>query len=87
MNPDRLFIIPPSPTNRFLRANVVIAVLFSPVEGTKIPEWEMMLSAGAVCQNLLVAAQSFNYAAQWLTEWYAYNIYNDRKIRRKSKKR
>ena len=60
-------------TNRFLRANVVIAVLFSPVEGTKIPEWEMMLSAGAVCQNLLVAAQSFNYAAQWLTEWYAYN--------------
>ena len=33
----------------------------------------MMLSAGAVCQNLLVAAQSFNYAAQWLTEWYAYN--------------
>ena len=43
------------------------------VRETKIPEWEMMLSAGAVCQNLLVAAQSFNYAAQWLTEWYAYN--------------
>ena len=43
------------------------------MEGTKIPEWEMMLSAGAVCQNLLVAAQPFNYAAQWLTEWYAYN--------------
>ena len=60
-------------TNRFLRANVIIAVLFTPVEGTKIPEWEMMLSAGAVCQNLIVAAQSFNYAAQWLTEWYAYN--------------
>ena len=60
-------------TNRFLRANVIIAVLFTPVEGTKIPEWEMMLSAGAVCQNLLVAAQSFNYAAQWLTEWYSYN--------------
>ena len=28
---------------------------------------------GAVCQNLLIAAQSYNYAAQWLTEWYAYN--------------
>ena len=25
-------------TNRFLRANVIIVVLFSPVEGTKIPE-------------------------------------------------
>ena len=56
-----------------LRANIIIAVLFTPVEGAKIPEWEMMLSAGAVCQNLLVAAQFFNYAAQWLTEWYAYN--------------
>ena len=60
-------------TNRYLRAKVVIAVLFSPVEGTKIPEWEMVLSSGAVCQNILIAAQSFNYAAQWLTEWYAYN--------------
>ena len=25
-------------TNRFLRSNVIIAVLFTPVEGTKIPE-------------------------------------------------
>ena len=23
--------------------------------------------------NLLACAQSMNYAAQWLTEWYAYN--------------
>ena len=60
--------------NRFLRANVIIAVIYSPVEKTKIPNWEMELSVGAVCQNLLIAAQSYNYAAQWLTEWYAYNI-------------
>ena len=33
----------------------------------------MLLSAGAVCSNLLLAAQSLGYAAQWLTEWYAYN--------------
>ena len=33
----------------------------------------MQLSAGAVCTTLLYAAQSLNYAAQWLTEWYAYN--------------
>jgi len=31
------------------------------------------LSAGAVCTNLLYAAQGLGYAAQWLTEWYAYN--------------
>ena len=33
----------------------------------------MELSAGAVCSNILTAAQSLGYAAQWLTEWYSYN--------------
>ena len=59
--------------NRFLRASVIIAVLFKPVLHPKIPSWEMELSTGAVCSNLLVAAQSLGYAAQWLTEWYSYN--------------
>ena len=59
--------------NRFLRASAVIAVLFKPVSHPKIPSWEMKLSAGAVCSNILVAAQSLGYAAQWLTEWYSYN--------------
>jgi len=59
--------------NRLCRASVVIAVLFKPVSHSKIPFWEMQLSSGAVCSNLLVAAQSLGYAAQWLTEWYAYN--------------
>ena len=59
--------------NRFLRASVVIAVLFKSVSHPKVPSWEMELSTGAVCSNLLVAAQSLGYAAQWLTEWYSYN--------------
>ena len=59
--------------DRFLRANVILSIISSPVEHSKIPQWEMYLSAGAVCQNLLIAAQSLNYAAQWITEWYAYN--------------
>ena len=59
--------------NRFLRASAVIAVLFKPVSHPKIPSWEMELSTGAVCSNILVAAQSLGYAAQWLTEWYSYN--------------
>tara|TARA_B100001057_G_scaffold196377_1_gene197060 strand:+ start:134 stop:712 length:579 start_codon:yes stop_codon:yes gene_type:complete len=58
---------------RLQRADVVIAVLSSPVEHPSIDKWEMHLSAGAVCTTLLYAAQSFGYAAQWLTEWYAYN--------------
>ena len=59
--------------NRLQRAHTVIAVLSSPVEHPKIIAWEMALSAGAVCTTLLYAAQSMGYAAQWLTEWYAYN--------------
>ena len=58
---------------RFCRASVIIAVLFKPVSHPKIPLWEMKLSTGAVCTMLLIAAQSLGYAAQWLTEWYAYS--------------
>ena len=50
-----------------------IAVISSPVQHKSIPLWEMQMSAGAVCTTLLYAVQSLDYAAQWLTEWYAYN--------------
>lgn len=59
--------------NRFLRAPVVVAVISEVTENHKIPEWEQVLSAGAVCQNLLIAANAMGFAAQWLTEWYAYD--------------
>lgn len=59
--------------NRFLRAPVVIGVVASPQAHPKIPDWEQFLSAGAACQNLLAAAQSMGFAAQWLTEWIAYD--------------
>ena len=60
-------------SKRLQRASVVFAVISTPVEHPKIPKWEMRLSSGAVCMNLLSCAQSLGYAAQWLTEWYAYN--------------
>ena len=60
-------------SNRLQRAGAVLAVISSPVEHPKIPEWEMQLSSGAVCMNLLSCAQSLGYAGQWLTEWYSYN--------------
>jgi nitroreductase len=58
---------------RLTRAPVVIAVLSKVHKGHKIPEWEQVLSAGAACQTMLIAAQAMGYAAQWLTEWYAYD--------------
>ena len=59
--------------NRFLRAGVVVCVVSSPVPHNKIPIWEMQLSSAAVCQNILLCAQSLGYAAQWITEWYSYD--------------
>ena len=59
--------------SRFMRAPVVIAVISDTVENHKIPEWEQILSAGAVCQNMLIGAQALGYGAQWLTEWYAFD--------------
>lgn len=59
--------------HRFRRAPLIIGVVFSPKDHPKIRLWEQQLSAGAVCQNILTAAQSMGFAAQWLTEWYSYH--------------
>lgn len=58
---------------RFMRAPVVIAVISSLKSEKPIPEWEQRLSAGAVCQNLLIAAAAAGFGANWLTEWCAYD--------------
>lgn len=58
---------------RFERAPLVIAVISTVIENHKVPAWEQELSAGAVCQNLLIAASAMGFGAQWLTEWYAYD--------------
>lgn len=58
---------------RFLRAPLVVAVISAAREQHKIPVWEQELSAGAVCQNLLIAATASGFVAQWVTEWYAYH--------------
>ena len=72
-NPDAKPEVEAVEKARLQRADTVIAVISSPVEHPSIVPWEMHLSAGAVCTTLLYAAQSFGYAAQWLTEWYAYD--------------
>lgn len=53
------------------QAPVIIAVLSRITKGIKIPEWEQQLSAGAACQNLLMAAHALGYQANWLTGWAA----------------
>lgn len=57
----------------FTRAPVVIAVISSPDVTHKTPVWEQELSCGAVCQNLLLAANASGWAGCWLTEWIAFS--------------
>ena len=73
LNPDATDAMLAFEAARFTRTGAVIAVLSCPQEHPKIPLWEMQLSAGAVCQNLLSTALALGYGAQWVTEWYAYN--------------
>ena len=59
--------------HRFVRAPVVVAVVSTAAEHQKIPQWEQILSSGAVAMNMLIATNAAGFDAQWLTEWCAYD--------------
>ena len=58
--------------NRPQRAPLLLVVTSKLRKDHKIPEMEQMLSGGAVCYSVLVAAKALGFSAQWLTEWPAY---------------
>jgi nitroreductase len=51
---------------------LAVVVVSAPKPGA-IPEWEQVLSAGAVCTLLLTATLAMGYGANWITDWYAYD--------------
>ena len=53
---------------------MIVGVVSRVRDGIPIPVWEQQLSAGAVCQTMLIAATAMGYVANWLTEWPAYNV-------------
>jgi nitroreductase len=57
----------------FLRAPSVLVVVSRAGPHVKIPEWEQLLSAGALTQNILLAAAALGVGAQWNTDWIAYD--------------
>jgi nitroreductase len=58
---------------RFLDAPLIIGVVSRVVDHPGAPEWEQVLSAGAACFNVCLAANALGYATNWLTGWYAYS--------------
>lgn len=68
-SPDRLAL----EEGRLLRAPLVIGVVSRVVVNPAAPDWEQILSAGAACQNLTLAANAMGYGTNWITEWYSYS--------------
>lgn len=56
---------------RFLRAPFVLCVVSEIKPGA--PEWEQILSAGALCFQICVAANALGFGTSWITEWIAYS--------------
>lgn len=56
---------------RLFPAPLAVIVVSRPVPGGSIPVFEQELSAGAVCMNLLNAAQAFGFSGIWVTGWAA----------------
>ncbi|TVQ57819.1 MAG: nitroreductase [Rhodobacteraceae bacterium] len=55
----------------FRQGAVIVAVVASPKPSEKIPEWEQLMSAGAVCVSLVNAALAAGWGANWLSGWAA----------------
>jgi nitroreductase len=58
---------------RFSHAPTVVGVISRVIETPGAPEWEQVLSCGAACFNMCVAANALGFGTCWLTEWYSYN--------------
>jgi nitroreductase len=58
---------------RFQNSPVIVALVSRAAPHPKIPEWEQVLSAGAVGMNLLHAANALGFGAVWLTGPFAYD--------------
>jgi nitroreductase len=57
----------------FTYAPLVVAVVSRADPTARKPEWEQVLTVGAVCLNLITATTALGYASVWLTGWAAYD--------------
>ena len=55
------------------RAPLLVMVSSRINRDSTVPRIEQILSGGAVCQNLIIAANALGYAACWLSSWAAHD--------------
>ena len=58
---------------RLLRAPTVVAVVSRVTPNPGAPDWEQILSCGAVCFSMCLAANALGFGTCWITEWYSYS--------------
>ena len=58
---------------RLLRAPTVVAVISRVKPTPGAPEIEQVLSCGAACFNLCLAANAMGFGTAWITEWVAFS--------------
>jgi nitroreductase len=60
---------------RLMRAPTVVAVISRTVENPMAPEWEQILSCGAACYNMCLAANAMGFGTNWITDWVSYSAH------------
>lgn len=58
---------------QFDRGHLAVAVIASPKVSDKVPGVEQLLSAGALCMNIVHAATAAGWGANWLTGWVSHD--------------
>ncbi|UYZ84779.1 nitroreductase [Entomomonas sp. E2T0] len=59
---------------------LIIYVISCIDKNSHIPELEQLLSAGAVCMNILWAVNAYGYGANWISGWLAYSEHTKKTI-------
>ncbi len=57
----------------FMRAPIILVVVSTATVHGKIPVWEQQMSSASVCYNAVLAATALKFAAQWQSDWVAYD--------------
>lgn len=58
---------------QFDRGQLAIVVISSPKDAPKVPVVEQVLSAGALCMNVVHAATALGWGACWLSGWTSHD--------------
>ncbi|MEY4983704.1 MAG: hypothetical protein RIR62_1970 [Pseudomonadota bacterium] len=58
---------------QFDRGHLAVVVIAAPKAAPKVPAVEQLLSAGALCMNIVHAATAAGWGANWLTGWVSHD--------------